>query len=448
LAVGQIHQAAQIATSDGNSAILEAKRSRVARISFALILVAVAANLAFNLIASWLGYGFPYSSFLFKAEDRFADFFKLAFSYPGLPVHASADAWGLNAHFADFRAQIAAAEGTGLNHFHVPPLETLLAVMVRRSMAYADPVLIFAVACASSLFMLFKTVSRRSNSILGVTTLFAYPTLMALDRGHLFSLLCAICLIAGTCRAFERERSSFATILLFAVALNVRPNAVVIPVGLWLTRRLTFREMAMLGIMGASIFFVSLAAANFLYPAYSLEAFRLGLLDYNRAYVMGHAGLAYGSSLYGALAMLFANNQLTFLLPIEFAVFLLCASAWLRWKSRLSGSSFIFLVISAYALGSQVFADYHLLIFFVPLIMIVHKSKLDWDDRIIMIASIFVLAPKNYVFFFDFHWQWSLQVVLNPLGLILSSLIIIGRALWRQTAQVPIAEAQPDMTRA
>ena len=52
-----------------------------------IVLGLVLANLLFNAAASAFGAGYPYTSFLSLPGDRFADFFKLAFSYPGAPIH-------------------------------------------------------------------------------------------------------------------------------------------------------------------------------------------------------------------------------------------------------------------------------------------------------------------------------------------------------------------------
>jgi hypothetical protein len=56
------------------------RASRVARMTLWIVLGLVVANLLFNAVASSLGVGYPYTSFLSLPTDRFADFFKLAFS--------------------------------------------------------------------------------------------------------------------------------------------------------------------------------------------------------------------------------------------------------------------------------------------------------------------------------------------------------------------------------
>jgi hypothetical protein len=49
---------------------------------FAIIFFFTALNSIFNSLLFSLGYGFPYTTFLFNPADRFADYFKGIFSYP------------------------------------------------------------------------------------------------------------------------------------------------------------------------------------------------------------------------------------------------------------------------------------------------------------------------------------------------------------------------------
>src|SRR4051812_14171884 len=115
------------------------RASRVARTTLWIVLGLVVSNLLFNAVAGSLGAGYPYTSFPSLPTDRFADFFKLAFSYPGAPIHPAASRWGVNDLLAHHIAEVKLYEGTNVNHFHEPPVPTLLAVSARWLMTLVDP---------------------------------------------------------------------------------------------------------------------------------------------------------------------------------------------------------------------------------------------------------------------------------------------------------------------
>ena len=218
-------------------------QERRARLAFAVVLAAVLANLSFNAIAAARGADFPLTTFLFDPGDRFADFFKLAFSYPGNPLHPSADAWGMAVRFDSFHLQTEKFRGTAINHFHLPPLPTLLALLTRGLMAWIDPVILFITATAIALTSLYPVVSSRTSRLTGLLAVISYPALMMIDRGNLFSAISNICLIVATLRVFEPQRSRWLTILLFAIALNLRPTMAIVPGALWLMRKMRFTDM-------------------------------------------------------------------------------------------------------------------------------------------------------------------------------------------------------------
>src|SRR4051794_10375312 len=204
------------------------RASVVARTTLWIVLGLVLANLLFNCAANELNVGFPYTSFLSLPKDRFGDFFKLAFSYPGGPIHPASSYWGLNELLSHHLDEVKLYEGTNINHFHEPPLPTLLALGARRLMTLTDPVLLFLSLLVAALGALFATVLRVSSEgrpgvALATASILSYPALLAIDRGHFFSLICASLLIAGTLQTVRRKADGW-TILMFAIAISLRPN--------------------------------------------------------------------------------------------------------------------------------------------------------------------------------------------------------------------------------
>jgi hypothetical protein len=405
------------------------------RVALGVICAGVIANAVFNLGAILLGYKFPYSIFLPYPSDLFGDFFKLSFSYPGPPIHSTPHWMGFDKLFADYHRQIREAEGTVVNHFQLPPLPTLIALAVRAAMVWVDPVLLFVAAIGAALFAWFRTVEAQSDRFLGLAAMLSYPALVAVDRGHLFSLICACCLITASVRTFEDNRSPLVSMLLFAVALNFRPNAAIIPFAFWVVRKYRFIDMVQLGLLTIAIFLASLALVHFFYPAYTLATLRGGLSDYKQVYILGMLGQAYSSSLYGALRSIFPLSSVIYSIPLLVMELLVVLAIVAVRRNRMMAPAFTFVLVSAYALGSQVFADYHLMTFFIPILLLVRERELNRDAAMVFGASLFVLIPKNYLFLGDETFPLSIQVILNPLVLLLISAVLLLRAFSRPADQ-------------
>jgi len=417
----------------------------VANATLWVVLGLVFANLLFNLGASSVHAGYPYTSFLSLPGDRFADFFKLAFSYPGAPIHPAADFWHLDDLLAHHMAEVKLYEGTNVNHFHEPPLPTLFAVTARWLMTLIDPVLLFLGLLVAAFASLFATVLRvapagRSGVAFATVTILSYPALLAIDRGHLFSIVCASLMIAATFRTLRGKADGW-TILMFAIALNLRPNMGIVPFVLLFGRQgLSFRHAVWLGIATILLFAGTMALAHLLYPAYSYASFLRGLAQYGMAYAGGDNGYANGSSIYG---MIRASLGYAWWMP--FVPFIVCAlflaPAILESRAgRLRHSECLFLTFCAYVLGSHVFADYHLLGFMIPLILVAREDgPIDLSAWTIAIASALMLAPKNFVFEFHGNTAWSWQVIANPLILLTSSALV----LWAAWQRNRIARNQP-----
>jgi hypothetical protein len=261
-----------------------------------------------------------------------------------------------------------------------------------------------------------------------------YPALLMIDRGHFFSLICATLLIAATLRTLRDERVDAWSILMFAIAINIRPNAGVVPFALFLGGwHMTFRSALWLGVASVTVFVGSLAIVHQLYPPYSFDSFLKGLSDYEQANIGGEVGYESGSSLYGMLRALFGYAPWMLAAPIIIGGMLLAAAILESRQKRLRSSEALFLVLCAYVLGTHVLADYHLLVFVVPLILVAREEgALDCSAWTIIAASCLMLAPKNYWFVIHVDHFWSYQVVSNPLTLLAASVMVLGLAGSRQ----------------
>jgi hypothetical protein len=404
-----------------------------------IVLGLVVANLLFNAVAGSLGAGYPYTSFLSLPTDRFADFFKLAFSYPGAPIHPAARSWGVNDLLAHHFAEVKLYEGTNVNHFHEPPVPTLFAVSARWLMTLADPVLLFLGLLAGAFAALFATVlgvspAGRAGAAFATATILSYPAMLAIDRGHFFSLICASLMIAATFRTLRGNADGW-TILMFAIAVNLRPNMGIVPFVLFLGKQgLSFRNAVALGLAIVALFAGTMAVVHEAYPAYSYASFLKGLGQYGMAYAGGENGYANGSSLYGMIRAPFGYAWWMPFIPFIVAALVLAPAILESRQGHLRQAECLFLALCAYVFGSHVFADYHLLGFIIPLILVAREDgPLDLSAWTIVLASSLMLAPKNFIFEFRGNTPWSWQVVANPLVLLAASAVVLWAA-WRRNA--------------
>ena len=339
-------------------------------------------------------------------------------------------------HMADVKLY----EGTNVNHFHEPPVPTLFAVSARWLMTLVDPVLLFLGLLVAAFAALFAIVLRvapegRAGAAFATATILSYPALLAIDRGHFFSLICASLMIAATFRTL-RGKVDLGTILMFAIAVNLRPNMGIVPFVLFLGKQgLSFRNAVMLGLTIVLVFAGTMAVVHQLYPAYSYASFLKGLGQYGMAYAGGENGYANGSSLYGMIRAPLGYAWWMPFVPFIVMMLLLAPTVLESRQGRLRQSEALFLTLCGYVFGSHVFADYHLLGFMIPLILVAREEgPLDVSAWTIVLVSSLMLAPKNFVFSFHGNTAWSWQVILNPLTLLIGSVIVIWAA-WRRNAR-------------
>ncbi|HEX8382555.1 MAG TPA: hypothetical protein VF592_04175 [Sphingomonas sp.] len=410
------------------------------RLAALVMLAATASNLVFNMVAAHTGHGPPYSIFLYDLSERYDDFFKFILSFPAPgPV-----AWGpwMRDRVAQWEvanpfAGIAALRAGGLTHLFVPPLTALYCLLNAAAMRAIDPTLLFG-ATLAALWAYWAWLAARFDGAgklawIGLGTI-SYPMLMMATRGNVYAGVTALLIIHALWLSI-RGRSPATAAILLALAVNIRPNAIVFALPLIALQPLPRRAAVTLVVAGSGLFAASLLGASMLYPDYSLSSFIQGLSNYYDFYVIGDLGLAYGSSLYGALKLMLGYRPGLDLLAAAVAFGLIGIGAWLHWCKPLASSSMLFLVLAAYTLGSTVITDYHLLVFvLVPAALAVEPRPLSRAGGAALIASCLMLAPKNYLFIDGV----SLQVVINPaILLVAASLVIVSELRARRLVPAP-----------
>jgi hypothetical protein len=369
-----------------------------AKASLGILVVTLAAAITFER----LGQGQLFNI----AGDRGGDFLKILLALPGPPVLEGPYQELIDKYLEsrDFKGR--------MDVFHLPPFSMLAALLFRWTFAVLSPVIVYLGCLFTALSALSIIVYKRTGNLAWVlSALLSYPLLTAVDRGNLFAALSNICLIA----ALLRKRCDWQGAVLFAIAINVRPNVVICALPLLMTRIVwTYRlALATIGILLASF-----AAVSVLFPGYDLESVRMGLHKYFVVYVAEGRGVPFGSSVYGAFFALGHPAQYVPATLIAWAGLPVAIFAF--WKGRLRYDEFVFLCAAVTSMGSAIFADYHLLVFLAPLILA--------KDNRVAIPSVLLLAPKAFWMIDSF----SVQVVLNPAIMFIGSWLIIMSALRRR----------------
>jgi hypothetical protein len=420
-------------------------RLRLATLTLLIVGALTLANLIFNLVEIGLGRGFPYSTFLSDPIDNFGDFFSLLSSYPHGETAVLTDRIGLHALLPVNSPSLHVMSVDGLEpvtNFHLTPFSSVAAMVMLALTRWFDPMIEFLLlnACLAIYMaaIAFRTASSRGEALTWAAIgTFSYPMLIAAARGNLHAGLTGLLLIDALLLGLSR-RAPIKAAFLLAVACNVRPNAILfaLPLLAWYWPQ-RWRFSIALGTFGLAILGASAVAAHALYPAYTLASFRAGLKAYYKLYAVHYFGMAYGSTLYGALKVA-VDGWRPGLDKVAMLVSLMIALGGyaLYLLRRIGDVGLIFLIMAGYTLGSTVLADYHLVIFLcIPIALAAESTRRDSEDarRIMFIAACLMLTPKNYVFWAE---RLSLQVVFNPMVLLCVSLAVIAGSLQRDRAGI------------
>jgi len=389
--------------------------SRLLSAALVFIVVLSAANAMYFLI----GFGFESNTgtYIYRG-DIFGDFFKVMFSYPigqELGKNSYAILPNVLKSYVDSNPYggVAALIDGNLTHFHVTPLSTTLLfgfVQASNVVGIRISFFILVVLCVSFLVGVIKwtTNSTKLTFLLLILILVSYPFLFALQRGNLFSFLSCMALVVAVV-ALQKNRL-IAAVGLFAIAVNIRPHLFVfLPIFYFWPSRAWFRPIVptMASII---LFLVAILYVNDLYADYTVENFIQGLRIYNQKYVIEDGGFAYSMSLYSLVKYIYKlihlepPSRIVNLVISIFVFFLIAWASVLHYKNRVSEIDYLFVLTASSALGTPVFADYHLLIFFVPIFYLVSnqyaidqiQAKNFEKSVLILVACLFMMSPMNY----------------------------------------------------
>ena len=408
------------------------------------LIIMVGLNSFFFIFKEALGYGM--GSFFFTSDDRFADLIKTAFSYKkvlsNIP-HIDDVVKTLDPlyQYYYYRNPYGGIENiTGLTHFHLTPFSTLLQIIVGITLGNGlQPnfiLLSFFVLCMVFVYLVIYTTNKSKHMAFAMVDLIlvSYPLLFLVTRGNYHSFICSIGVIAFMNALFIVKKVDLGSMLLFAVAVNIRPSAIILlfALPLVLKNRDSFTAALKIIILSMFLFVLTYLAVHEIYTDYNLNTFLQGLSSYNNLYIEGGGGDNFNSSLHGAIKLIgyIFNMTYSVIRNIFYVLSLMVLSivGLMFFLKERTERYLPFVLLSIYVLLNPVYADYHLLIFVIPIFLIYAQYE-HWEKdkvalTVITVSSLLLLSPKNYIDILGI----SLQVLVNPLIMLVSSAFLLRRS--------------------
>lgn len=410
-----------------------------------LIVAATALNAVY--FALRYAFGYEFGTFLTGPEDRFADLVKVALSFKTITWQLTeTEAFAAWPNFyKDYLLHnpyggIANLSLGQLTHFHHPPLSqllfTLCGLLITQSQSATIALWFGFGIYVSGLTCLVASTSPHNNLsalpkhwAVFFLCLATYPAMLVFARGNYNAGFSSILIAIFLVHCFGRRTVSVWPLLALAVAINIRPTALIFLAALPLAfgPKESVRKLASLLSLTIAIFVGSLLIEQLLYPDYTIDNFLQGLAIYKARYIVGRGGDAGNASLWAliknsaTMSGWFIHYYYEELSRLFLVAGILVALLGLRIvrQAYLHAASATFVLVSLYVLLAPVTAEYHLLVFIAPLIvlsMCESDSPAPPQARIVFFASVIMMCPKNYIFIEGL----SLQTIINPLVLVLA----------------------------
>jgi hypothetical protein len=283
----------------------------------------------------------------------------------------------------------------------------------------------------------------RSWILLALLIILSYPSLFAVQRGNTTSYICFLLIAASLISASCAKGSWLLPALGIALAVAIRPNYALligfIPL-VAISAASTCRRFAILFLSFFVVFVVvatSTQIAAWLVPGYSLETFSKAYSFYAKSYEFGPSGINYCSSPFRLIAYLlteflgvtsFRLLQAVKTLSILLGLLLTFFGFWVGYTKVVTPSKSLFLILLGNIIFTPVFADYHLLIFFVPFMLsFLEKPVLPLKDfgqpgfsGLELLTTAILMTPKSLPLLpVAGAPPVTIQLLLNPLVIFL-----------------------------
>ena len=418
------------------------KKSPVYTFAFCLLFF-LFLNLFYNQIMTSLGLGYPRNSFFFNSNEIFTDFFKFIINqnnlnqyflvrqgetgYPYITQHLN---------FSFFYQQ----------NILLPPFNGFISGINSIFLKLLNPYLVFFFNILFFLVIFFFQIKnllvyKKISCIIFIALVFSYAFLFMVNRGHIFSAFTCLILTQILINCYNKK-NFLLNFFLVLIAFSSKPTALCFALFIFhydiaLYKRFIYFSFL---IILAPIFYILINEFNyfFLGNIWSFynnfeNTFEMHLQPvYYKNYIIGNEGLAFGSSLWGAVKIFLALASITvFNLDVLLKItFFFCSLIFfiftvLFFLKKITLPVFAYTLVSYYVLASPVSADYHLIVFFGPLLLLLkdYDSSNNKDMYIIVILAIaIIVSPQHYYFTEKFIPE---KTILNPLLILCSNFYIL-----------------------
>lgn len=384
-----------------------------------IILILTAINAIFYSIG--FAFSFKTGTYIIRG-DYLADLYKIALSYPkarelmeaGNLSFPSILAPLLNSYYKYTYQGIEGLSFDQLTHFHLPPLTTAFTFLFLTAFSklgfISTTLILLAFTFGLTIFSAKLAVNNKIDAYLFSLLIFiSYPFIFFLQRGNFiayFSFIFVLLAVIGLKRG-----KIFLPILLMAIAINFRPNLIVYAPLLFFWPNRSFARPLITFSVSFVIFLIALLFDSYIYPHYNLDNFLKGLKIYNSLFVIGDYGFGYSSSLFTLFKFIYKVFGLNFdaayfiKVQVAFTISGLLYVCWLYAKKRIKEVDFLFVLTVISMLGTPIFADYHLLLYAIPAIIVIlnRNARAGWSEHqekinsIIFLTCCLMLSPLNYI---------------------------------------------------
>jgi hypothetical protein len=404
-------------------------------------------NLFYNQIMTSLGFGYPRNSFLFNSHGIFSDFFAFIINQNNLSQHFMVPQGAKAYPYITPHLNFSFFYQTNIIP---PPFAALISGVNAIFLKLLNPYLVYFLNILIFLIIFFFQiknflVDQKISCIIFISSVFSYAVLFMLNRGNIFSAFACLFLIQILINCYSKKnfKQNFFLVLM---AFAAKPTALCF--GLYIFYyNISFLKKFIyffLLLILAPIFYILINEFNhfFLGNIWSFynnfeNTFKMHIQQlYYNLYIIGHNGLPFGSSLWGPVKIflvLFTKFSLHIWLKITFifSSLIFFIFTLLFFLKKINISVFAYSLVSYYILASPVSGDYHLIVFFGPLLLLLkdYENSNNKDLYIVLILIIaFIVSPQHYYFTEKIIPE---KTILNPLLILFTNFYILAKKIGR-----------------
>lgn len=383
--------------------------------------------------------GYFGNQMIFSYGDRFADIFKLIYSFSN--IFSNQDFLNLdvpnNLIGSENNPYAVIQSNGGLPNMSLPPLTIILAVATANlakiiGFHYSVVYIIYLAVLAILLLRIYSS-NLRENLIL-VFILFSFPLLFLIERGNIWAAFSGCCLLMLFRSFVYKQELSSLDLFYFTLASSIRPNYLIFGL-LFLTDR-TLKSLVLKFVKVGVYFAISnsffLSMAMKLYPGYDLGYFFYFVDQYSYSDIRF---TPWNSSLHGFIHNIYSiyldsnylrpseniikrleevvtGQAINNLILIIYLSILMASFVQFKLK-KMSKTSFLTTACCVTALATSPFADYHLIIFIFLFFLIYDHYKNNSKHAIQLIMISLILLPKLHAWSPDIN----IHSIINVLSL-------------------------------